>query len=651
MTETTTEKYNIYKIASVSPKVEVGNPEQNLKNIEEELKRPELQDARIVVFPELCISGYTCGDLFFQQNLVKKSEEALIGLSRDLSSDQRIIAVGLPMLNNGMLYNCAAVIFKGKIAGIVPKTHIPNYQEFYEKRWFSSGKEIINEHIEICGTPVPFGVDLLFSLDKIKIGIEICEDLWVPAPPSSRLCMAGAEIILNLSATDDNIGKYDYIKSLVAAQSAKCRCAYAYSSAGDGESSTDLVFSGINLIGMDGAIVASSERFSPDSSFASAYVDVDKIRQDRRKYSTFYDDAGDKVKVINLGEIERKNSQYSHSNNELIVDPHPFIPEKQEEREKKCLEIINIQSWGLAQRLKVTGCKSLIVGISGGLDSTLALLIAHFTFKKLNLDLKGIKGVTMPSVATTSRTYNNALNLMKCLGVDILEIPIKEAVDLHFRDIGHDPENFNAVYENSQARERTQILMDLANKFNAMVLGTGDMSELALGWCTYNGDHISMYNVNAGVPKTLVKHIVRWFAETSISEELKTILLDILDTPISPELIPSGSENEITQITEDLVGPYELHDFFLFHVLRNGFGPKKIMFLARIAFADRYDVKTLKKWIINFYKRFFSQQFKRSCMPDGPKIGSVCLSPRGDWRMPSDASCKIWIREAEEISL
>lgn len=638
------------KVASISPEVEIGNPFKNIKKIKESVSRPEVTGCSIIVFPELCITGYTCGDLFFQDTLISEASAALLLLAEDLKDDNRLMAVGVPLLHKGQLFNCAALICSGKIIGVVPKTFIPNYQEFYEKRWFVSGKNHRSETIVINGFETLFGTDLIFRYQGIGVGVEICEDLWVPSPPSCSLSVAGAEIILNLSATDDNIGKYDYIKNLVSSQSARCRCGYVYSSAGMGESSTDLVFSGINIIACNGLIENESKRFSRDFSYAAAWIDVQKLRQERRKYSTFYEGTdSDREFTFVPASSSTKTRSLPLDNVSFAVNPHPFIPSDVDKRNESCSEIINIQSWGLSRRLEAANCKNLVVGISGGLDSTLALLIAHNAFRNLNLDVKGIVGVTMPSDATSHRTRDNAGMLMKCLGVSSLEIPIKKSVDLHFEEIGHDPGLYDVVYENSQARERTQILMDLANKFSGMVLGTGDMSEMALGWCTYNGDHMSMYNVNAGVPKTLVRHLVRWFADMSQSKELKTVLTDIIDTPISPELIPSGSKEKIGQKTEDLVGPYELHDFFMFHMLRNGFSPRKIFYLANLAFQDRFSSEEIKKWLLNFYRRFFSQQFKRSCMPDGPKIGSVCLSPRGDWRMPSDASARAWLNEVETL--
>lgn len=648
---TLAESFGIYGIASVSPEVEVANPRFNIQAILRELKRKEIQNSQFVVFPELSLTGYTCGDLFYQSSLISEAIDSLSVLADKLKYDSRLITVGLPVLKDGQLYNCAAIICGGEILGFVPKIHIPNYQEFYEKRWFSSGYGIVKDSVRIGNIEIPFGTGLLFERDGVKVGIEICEDLWVPSPPSSDLCKTGAEIILNLSATDDNIGKYDYIKSLVASQSGRCRCVYAYASAGKGESSTDLVFSGINLVAVDGSIVAESSRFNGDDSYTSALADIEKIRQDRRKYSSFYSSnchkRNEDISLVSCPKVVSDKDSLEEPR--FSVSPHPFVPGDKTKRQENCNEIINIQSWGLAQRLKATGCRKIVVGISGGLDSTLALLVAHYTFSKLGYDPKGILGVTMPATATSDRTHDNALKLMEILGVTSFEIPVNDAVFQHFKDIGHNPEEFNAVYENSYARERTQILMDLANKHGGLVLGTGDMSELALGWCTYNGDHMSMYNVNSGVPKTLVKFLVKWYADMSDSAELKKVLDDVVETPISPELIPADSKKEIHQRTEDLIGPYELHDFFLYHVVRNGFSPRKIMYLAEKAFPEKYSRETIKKWLINFYRRFFSQQFKRSCMPDGPKIGSVCLSPRGDWRMPSDAKVMIWIKEAEGI--
>lgn len=642
-------KYGFFSVASVSPKLEIGNPVRNVENILATLDNNEdLKEAQCVVFPELSITGYTCGDLFFQQNLINSAMEATCSLIETLKNDDRLIFVGLPVVKDGILYNCAAAFCKGEFLALIPKTYIPNYQEFYEKRWFKSGYDCIDGHIKIKDLEIPFGTDIIINHSGVLIGAEICEDLWVPVPPSSNLCLAGAEVIVNLSATDDNIGKYNYIRNLVATQSSRCRCAYAYASAGKGESSTDLVFSGINIIACNGNILDASERFDPADSQSIGVVDIEKLRNDRRKYSSYYEDSDfGSYRIVKSDAPEFNNQERSVLG--LKVAATPFIPENGLERQEVCGEVIEIQSWGLLRRLDASHCDRIVVGISGGLDSTLALLVAHHAFKKSGRPVKDIISVTMPAEATSERTHSNARMLMEELGVTLLEIPIKRAVELHFEDIGHDHKILDAVYENSQARERTQILMDLANKYNALVLGTGDMSELALGWCTYNGDHMSMYNVNGGVPKTLVKYLVDWFADNSQNLKLREILKDIIQTPISPELIPAAEGEEITQKTEEIVGPYELHDFYLFHVIRNGFSPSKIYYLACCAFGEKYDKPTLKHWLINFYKRFFSQQFKRSCMPDGPKVGSVCLSPRGDWRMPSDANAALWINEAEAI--
>lgn len=640
-------RFGLYKIAAATPLVEIGNPLKNAEQILALLEDAELKSADIIVLPELSVSAYTCGDLFFQETLLKDVEAAVVSLCSSLKDDPRMVAVGAPLLWHGRLYNCAVVLFGGKIQGVVPKTHIPNYQEFYEKRWVASGEGIVGSEIQIGGEPYPFGTDLIFQYQGANVGIEICEDLWVPTPPSSWLCENGADIILNLSATDDNIGKYSYIRGLVASQSARCSCGYAYASAGAGESSTDLVFSGIDLVAADGAIIGANERFAGSPSYSTGIIDVEKLRNDRRKYSTYFDcSTPGKARFIDLTASADKPR---FTLGEMRVEKHPFVPSSKENRDAVCREIAEIQSWGLARRLEALPSHGITVGISGGLDSTLALLTARRTYQKLGLDLKEIVGITMPSKANSERTKGNSHKLMERLGVTAREIPISAAVKQHFLDIEQPEDKYDVVYENGQARERTQILMDVANKTGGIVLGTGDMSELALGWCTYNGDHMSMYNVNAGVPKTLVKYLVDWYADNTEDPLLRETLKDIIDTPISPELIPSEKGNEIKQQTEDFVGPYELNDFYMYHVLRNGFSPAKIFSLAEIAFGDKYSREELKERLTGFYKRFFSQQFKRSCMPDGPKIGSVCLSPRGDWRMPSDAKGRVWIEEAENL--
>ena len=644
--------HGLIKVAAAVPQLRIGDVGFNIDRIRQMLQNESLGEADVIVFPELSLTGYTAGDLFFQSALLKKAIEGLRFLTEELKDDDRFVAVGLPLEIENRLFNCAAMISGGKIAGIVPKTNIPNYQEFYEKRWFSSANELKSKTIYLDGSEIPVGTDLIFDCKGVKIGVEICEDLWVPSSPSNRLSLNGAVVILNLSATDENIGKYKYIRQLIESQSARCRCVYAYSSAGSGESSTDLVFAGNGIVASNGKIIACTPRFERGYSFAMAQVDVQNLLNDRIKYTSFHcqEEEGKSYRTIEIGTKEPFDFENSASREvDMVVDPRPFVPSSESELSENCKEIINIQSWGLIQRLEAIGNHKLVVGISGGLDSTLALLVAHYAFVKSGWNPKDITAITMPGKATSSRTYRNALSLMDLLGVSKLEIPIMPAVSQHFKDIGHDPEVHDAVYENSQARERTQILMDMANKVEGIVLGTGDLSELALGWCTYNGDHISMYNVNAGVPKTLVKYLVEWFAVETDSSEVKKVLTDIVNTPISPELIPAAEGDSIEQKTEDLVGPYELHDFFLYHFLRHGSEPSKIFRLARKAFEGKYDNKTIKRWLTTFYKRFFTQQFKRSCMTDGPKVGSVCLSPRGDWRMPSDASVRLWVEECGKL--
>lgn len=647
------EQFGLRYVMAASPKVALANPDGNADTIIRMLGEEALRSAHFIVFPELCITGYSIGDLVLQQTLLSDALQALLKIEDSLKGDGRFVAVGLPVEFKGRIFNCAAVIANGRILGFVPKINIPNYQEFYEKRWYHSGKDFKDEIISFDNRNFFFGTDIIFSHNGIKIGVEICEDLWVPSPPSSRLSRAGAQLILNLSATDDALGKYQYLRSLIASQSGRCRCAYAYASASSGESSTDLVFSGNDIIAFDGRIVASTKRFDKAPICAGAWIDFEQLTSDRRKFSSFFQDENEDIMTYSATEEAHKQTPppFHDKRPPIFVNPLPFVPKKAHELDSNCEEIVSIQSHGLMQRLSATGCRDLVVGVSGGLDSTLALLVAVRAFNELNLPLSGIHGITMPAAATSSRTYLNALKLMHLLGVDHSEIPIREAVELHFRDIEHDPEKHDVVYENSQARERTQILMDMANKFNGMVLGTGDLSELALGWCTYNGDHMSMYNVNAGVPKTLVRHIVNWVASKAENEELKEVLNDIVATPISPELIPSDGRDEITQKTEDQIGSYELNDFFLYYLLRFGFSPVKIFWLANLAFAPGYSKSQIKDALHKFYKRFFSQQFKRSCMPDGPKVGSVCLSPRGDWRMPSDASVNAWLQQVSDIHI
>lgn len=640
--------YGYMRVSAAVPEVRIADTGFNLNKIEEIVKSAAETGADVVVTPELGMTAYTCGDLFEQPLLMQNCEEEVTELAKWSVMYPILIVVGAPVMAFGRRYNCAIAIAEGKICGIVPKSYIPNYGEFYERRWFESGKDVKDTVIRYCGEDVNFGTNLLFEYKGAKIGIEICEDLWMPIPPSCHQALAGADIILNLSASDELIGKHDYLLRLIAQQSARCRCAYVYASSGWGESSTDLVFSGNAIIAADGFILREGPRFRTESTLEVCDVDIEKLRSDRAKYSTFYNfvPAPSDFKEIpcSWSGLEMPKKPIAADK----LDREPFVPADIDKRNTHCEEIFNIQSQGLMQRLNAIHCAKAVIGISGGLDSTLALLVTVRAFDRLGLDRKGIIGITMPGLATTSRTHSNAVKLMDELGVTSLEIPIGKAVAQHFSDIGQDPNKYDVTYENSQARERTQILMDYANKENAIVIGTGDMSELALGWCTYNGDHMSMYGVNASVPKTLVKHLVKWFAH-QIGGKAEKTLLDIFDTPISPELVPSGKKDEIVQKTEDLVGPYELHDFFLYHMLRNSFAPKKIYWLACRAFEGTYDSATILKWLRNFYRRFFNQQFKRSCMPDGPKVGSVSLSPRGDWRMPSDASSAIWMKEVEGI--
>ena len=680
------EKFGFIRVAAGVPNVRVADVDFNVEEIGKLVKKCIKEKVEILLLPELCITGYTCGDLFEQPLLEKRAKrgiERLIELlDREDDYGMKVI-VGAPVSYGGRRFNCAVVIDANGVLGIVPKIHLPNYGEFYEKRWFESGSNL-EAHSFTYITSTEIGNNLLFRHGDVTFGIEICEDLWVPIPPSSGLCKAGAQLIFNLSASDELIGKHDYLRKLISQQSARCRCGYIYASAGWGESTTDLVFAGNAIIAEDGALVEPEKRFFTEPTLMIKDIDVEKLTADRARFSTFFDGVDNEKKYVHVRSNqfhdfmtngmeeeaginddedflefnangsrrypdERKRRVPDPQLMNVRIDPHPFVPHDEHKLNEHCEEIINIQARGLMQRLHAINCSNAVIGISGGLDSTLALLVTVKAFDLLGLDRKGIYGITMPGMATTSRTHSNAVGLMEELGVTSLEIPIGKAVAQHFSDIGQDPNLYDITYENSQARERTQILMDYSNKVNGIVIGTGDMSELALGWCTYNGDHMSMYGVNASVPKTLVRHLVKWFA-TEFSERTREILLDIVDTPISPELVPSG-EDKIGQVTEDFVGPYELHDFFMYHLLRNAFSPRKIFMLARKAFKGVYDPATILKWLRKFYWRFFSQQFKRSCMPDGPKVGSVNLSPRGDWRMPSDASVQIWIKEVDTIQI
>ena len=653
-----TYKKDFIRVASCSPAVSVANPSANAKAILDVLRRAKEQGARLAVLPELAITGYTCGDLFHNSLLLQRVEEAIEEVV-DYCPEGMTAIVGAPVQAGGALYNCAVVLTRGKVHGITVKTYLPNYNEFYEKRWFTPANAAMPAKVDFAGySDVPFGTDLLYNIYDTLVGVEICEDAWTPIPPSCRLALSGATVIANLSASDDVIGKYAYLRDLLRQQSARCLCGYVYASAGFGESSTDLVFDGKNIICENGRIVAESDRFCADSKLAVADVDLHAIERDRRHLMTFADCAAREVDgslriVLASDVISGSLPCYFKDEDVPMIDrkvnPLPFVPADSEHLAERCEEIIHLQATGLRKRLRATGCRNLVVGISGGLDSTLALLVAVRAFDLEGLDRRGIHGITMPGFGTTDRTYRNALDLMEALGISIREISIAKAVTQHFADIGHDSAVHDITYENSQARERTQILMDVANAVGGMVLGTGDLSELALGWATYNGDHMSMYAVNAGVPKTLVRHLVRYFVTLLADEKVAHTLLDIIDTPISPELIPADEQGNITQKTEDLVGPYELHDFFLYYMLRFGYSPRRIFHLAKGAFAEKFDEATIAKWLKIFIRRFFSQQFKRSCLPDGPKIGSVTLSPRGDWRMPSDAQSAEWQKECDNI--
>ncbi|MCM1293388.1 MAG: NAD(+) synthase [Bacteroides sp.] len=628
------------RIASVAPEHRVADVDFNVERIIESMRELDRKGVEIAVYPELCITGYTCGDMFHNEMLLSAAQN---GLARIVEASKELNicpVVGLPVRRGGLaVYNCAALVDKGQVQ-FVDKSYLPTYNEFYETRWFTPASR--SE-----GLP-----PMVFDCHGAKIGIEICEDLWVAIPPSCRQALAGAQVIFNLSASDDLIGKYDYLKSLIVQQSGRCQAAYAYSSAGFGESTTDLVFLPKTLIAERGTLLVENNREDYLKHPAViADVDIEAIDRDRSHANTFAD-CSRRNYCLDFA-TGSENDQFDISWNLAYrhVSPMPFVPAEGHILNSRCREISTIQQCGLARRLKAVGSCRLVVGISGGLDSTLALLVAVATVKSLGGDPKEILGVTMPGFGTTDRTYDNAMKLMELLGVTVNEISIADAVLQHFKDIGHDVDNHDVTYENSQARERTQILMDLANQAGALVLGTGDLSELALGWATYNGDHMSMYGVNAGVPKTLVKYLVRWYASTASSDALRETLLDIVDTPISPELTPADEHGNIAQKTEELVGPYELHDFFLYYMLRFGFRPRRVFFLALKAFDGKYDRATILKWIKTFYRRFFNQQFKRSCLPDGPKVGSVCLSPRGDWRMPSDATSTIWLKEIDELNI
>lgn len=638
-------KYGFIRVAAAVPEVKVADCRFNRLQIEGLLRRAQAAGAQLVCFPELSLTGYTCGDLFHQELLLDEAAANLAVLLEQTEPIPVTGIVGMPLARQGKVFNTAVVFRQGKVLGAVPKTFLPNYGEFYEKRWFAPASDALSDTVTLGGQPVPFGTDLLFTAQngRVTFGVEICEDLWTPVPPSSHQAMQGAQVLFNLSASDEVIGKYEYVAGLVRQQSARCVAAYVYASAGFGESTTDLVFAGNGLIAENGTLLARGERFSLHEQLVTADIDIDRLDADRRRLTTF----GERAASGGEKPFRRISFELSDTQSGLCrqVNPYPFVP-AEPEMQLRCEEIFAIQVNGLAKRMLHTHCDHLVVGISGGLDSTLALLVCVRTCDKLAIPRKQITGITMPGFGTTDRTYQNALDLMHSLGVTVREIPIREACEQHFRDIGHSPEVHDVTYENAQARERTQILMDVANQSNGLVVGTGDLSELALGWATYNGDQMSMYGVNAGIPKTLVRYLVRWVADTWADKASAATLHDILDTPVSPELLPAGEDGTIAQRTEDIVGPYELHDFFLYYMIRFGFRPAKIYFLAQHAFDGVYPPEVIKKWLNTFLRRFFSQQFKRSCMPDGPKVGTINLSPRGDWRMPSDASAQAWLDEA-----
>lgn len=640
------DKHGYMRVAALVPHVSIANPAANLRNIMD--LGAKVADAAILVFPELSLTGYTCGDLFHQSILLHEASGALAAMAEHTVSDTRMWVVGLPVAVDGALYNCAAVVCGGEVKGLIPKSFLPNYNEYYERRWFSPAPTGPLT-VRIGGKDVPMSTRLLFAHQGATVGVEICEDLWVPAPPSTAAALAGADVMVNLSATNEVVGKHAYLLDLIRQQSARLRCAYIYASAGWGESSTDAVFAGNGLIAENGHLLAATGRFSSVPQSAVADVDLELLQRERIHAGTFADGrhpgnsyalipCGGEATTPTVGKLFRS------------IAKHPFVPQATDN--ERCAEVANIQIEGLRRRLaqiQPYGGAKAVIGISGGLDSTLALLVTAEAFRRQGLPLADIYAITMPGFGTTDRTHSNAWRMMELLGVTALEISIGTAAANHLRDIGHDTVTPDITYENAQARERTQVLMDYANKVNGIVIGTGDLSELALGWCTYNGDHISMYGVNASVPKTLVRFLVEWFADRAGTPLLREVLLDVLATPVSPELVPADKQGKIAQKTEDIVGPYELHDFFLYHVLRFGFPPDKIYRLACQAFENGYTPEVIKRWLRVFFSRFFSQQFKRSCMPDGPKVGSACLSPRSDWRMPSDASAALWLKQIDAL--
>ena len=635
-------KHGFIKVAAMTPKIRVADPAYNAKEVCKGIAEANTKGAKIIVFPELCLTGYTCSDLFLQELLLEQAKEALRTVAEATEGSDALVFVGLPLEKDSKLYNVAAVLQNGEVLAFIPKKFIPSYAEFYETRHFTAGN-VIAEAYYFDGEEVPFGTNILFEADKVNgltVGCEICEDVWAPLSPSTLHALAGATVLVNLSASNETIGKDEYREMLVKSSSAKQIAAYIYSSAGEGESTQDLVFGGHNMIAENGTILVQAKRFAPENIYAD--IDIHRLRHERRRMSTFIPDNNSGYLIIPIHMAEEETVL------ERTFNAQPFVPANRAQRDKRCEEILSIQSYGLKKRYEHTGCQSAVIGVSGGLDSTLALLVTARAFDMLGLGREQITAVTMPCFGTTDRTYENACKLARTLGAVLEEIDIKEAVTVHFKDIGQNMDQHDVTYENGQARERTQILMDIANREGGMVIGTGDMSELALGWATYNGDHMSMYGVNAGVPKTLVRHLVQYYADTCDNADLRMVLLDVLDTPVSPELLPPV-DGTISQKTEDLVGPYELHDFFLYYMLRCGFEPSKIYRIACQSFQGIYDKDVILKWLKTFYNRFFTQQFKRSCLPDGPKVGSVAVSPRGDLRMPSDACATMWLKQVEEL--
>ena len=645
--------FGYVKVGAAVPRLRLADCTYNKEQIVTMAKDAAAKGVRVLTFPELCITGYTCADLFMQKTLLHAAEKAVKEIADATKELDLFFVIGVPVALDSQAFNCAVAIYKGEILGLVPKTHLPNYSEFAEERWFSSADDILVEYMHYAGQDVPIGSDLLFAaagIPDLKIGIEICEDLWVPIPPSSYQSLYGATLLLNLSASNELSGKANYRRRMVAQHSASCMASYVYVSSGIGESTQDAVFSGHSMISENGDIFAETELFAQDNQLIYADIDLDILTNERRKHTTFLShlQKAEKHRIYRLVTFDMDEAD-TLENWSRPLSSAPFHPAA-DEVDSQCKDIFSIQTAGLARRMEHTHADSLVIGISGGLDSTLALLVCVKACDYLGIDRSNVLGVTMPGFGTTDRTYQNALTLMKSLGITMKEIPIRDAVTQHFKDIEHDMSLHNVTYENAQARERTQILMDLANKYNGLVVGTGDLSELALGWATYNGDHMSMYGVNGGIPKTLIRVLVNWVATNGeVDAEASAALLDVLDTPISPELLPPDASGKINQKTEDLVGPYELHDFFLYHILHNAYRPAKVLWLAEKAFAGEYDRETLLKWLKNFYRRFFIQQFKRSCLPDGPKVGPISLSPRGDWRMPTDAFSRVWMDEVEKL--